>query len=122
MLNAKVQCAKRLSKYSMFGEGEGIFAQVRILTNHNKDQCPLHRHDQNQNCTLVFQTQSEVICPTAKAELKAKKEKNRGVATAQSKSTPLWQDLKRAVQMNACKLQLTKARSELKLLHSDARD
>lgn len=65
MLNAKVQCAKRLSKYSMFGEGEGIFALKRmqqhslglrhcILTNHNKDQCPLHRHDQNRNCTLVF--------------------------------------------------------------------
>lgn len=39
MLNAKVQCAKRLSKYSMFGEGEGIFAQVRIAALHlNKSQ------------------------------------------------------------------------------------
>lgn len=72
--------------------------------------------------TVLCYSRLKVKSFVRQLKLKAKKEKNRGVATAQSKSTPLWQDLKRAVQMNACKLQLTKARSELKLLHSDARD
>lgn len=72
--------------------------------------------------TVLWYSRLKVKSFVRQLKLKAKKEKNQGVATAQSKSTPLWQDLKRAVQMNACKLQLAKARSELKLLHSDARD
>lgn len=54
MLNAKVQCAKRLSKYSMFGEGEGIFAlkrmqqQVKIVA--------LHLHKSQQGSMSFAQT------------------------------------------------------------------
>lgn len=43
--------------------------------------------------TVLWYSRLKVKSFVRQLKLKAKKEKNRGVATAQSKSTPLWQDL-----------------------------